>query len=434
MLRGADVNEIQQLHREGLSISQISALKDIDRKTVRKYLHAGAPQVPRYGPRPTRQSLLGPFVPYIQARLAAGVWNAVVLLGEIKERGYQGHYTLLCDYLRPLRQEARRVAVRRFETPPGQQAQVDWGVLGELVTRSGERRMLSAFAMTLGYSRACYVDIATEQSIGPFLRMHERAFAYLGGVPAEVLYDNCKTVVLGIDARGEVRWHPLFADFARYWGFVPRLCSPYRPQTKGKVENTIGYLRKNFLCGREAQDEEDLRQQAYVWTDTVANRRVHGTTGRRVNEAWEEEKPFLTPLGGRPAFPFVPTQVRRVSADAFVCFAGNRYSVPWQNAGKEVHVCAHDGRLEVWRSGVSLASHPLAAGKRQCIVQPAHHADIPLGPRGAGGYAGGKARIRVVEGAPEVQVAVRSLAVYEALAQCPDPPGVPGRHAQEAGS
>src|SRR5579871_5410263 len=99
----------------------------MDRKTVRKYLTG--PLVPRYGPRGSRTSLLGPYEEYLKRRTEEGVWNAVVLLGELRELGYQGQYTILTDYLRPLRREATHVAVRRFETPPGKQAQVDWGIL-----------------------------------------------------------------------------------------------------------------------------------------------------------------------------------------------------------------------------------------------------------------------------------------------------------------
>ena len=79
------------------------------------------------------------------------------------------------------------------------------------------------------------VDVALDQQLGTFLRLHEEAFHQLGGVPAEILYDRVKTVWLGTDERGEVRWHPVFLDFAQYWGFRPRLCRPYRAQTTDEI-------------------------------------------------------------------------------------------------------------------------------------------------------------------------------------------------------
>lgn len=411
MLRGNDVKEICELKRQGLSITQISALTGCDPKTIRKYLDK--PQTPHYGPRQPRPSLLDPFKPYIKERMAAGVWNAVVLLRELQQRGYPGGYTILRAYLQPQRKEAHSVAVRRFETPPGHQAQVDWGDLGDITYPDATRHKLNAFVMTLGYSRALFCDIAADQKLPAFLRMHEAAFEYLGGVCAEILYDNTKTVVLktlteGVDNRGEVKLNPAFADFARYWGFTPRLCRPYRPQTKGKVESGVKYLRTNFLCGRAANDLADLRHQMHVWVAEVANERVHGTTHRVVSEAWAEEKPTLSPWANRRTFPLVVEAVRRVTRDAFVCWKSNRYSVPWQHAGKEVLVREVGAVVEILRDETQLAVHALCRQEHQTLLLASHHAGIPTQSPPTG-----KARLALKVSAPEVEV--RSLAAYEAL-------------------
>ena len=385
MLRGGDVNEIQELRRQGLSITQIGTLTGFDRKTIRKYL--GDPKRPRYGPRPRRGSQLEPFQNYIHERLSAGVWNAVVLLAELKARGYSGGYTILKDYLRPLRREATVVAVRRFETPPGQQAQLDWGTLGRLETEAGTKT-LHVFVLTLGHSRALFADVATDTQLATLLRLHEAAFAALGGVPHEILYDRMKTVILGTDERGEIKWHPQFLDFANYWGFTPRACAAYRPQTKGKVESGIGYVRKNFLCGRQAHDLSDLRGQLRTWVWEVANQRQHGTTQRHVLTAWQEEKRSLWPIAGRAAYPFIGQEPRKVSRDAYISFRGNRYSVPWSVAGQEVLLHEDGDRLQVHRGGECLAVHPLCTpGSRQTITIAAHHEGIPLNLAGATGKA-----------------------------------------------
>ena len=230
MLRGRDVHDIEELKRQGLSIRAISRLTGYCRKTVRKYLiHPDG--VPVYGPRAQQEGKLEPFKPYLEERMRAGVWNTRVLLRELRERGYTGSYTLLTDWLRPQRESARTVAVRRFETPPGKQGQVDWGHLGTL-EMEGEERQLWGFTFTLGYSRTMMAEAALDQKLGTLLRMHEEAFRQVGGVPEEILYDRMKTVWLETDERGEIVWHPVFLDFARYWGFTPRLCRPYRAQTK----------------------------------------------------------------------------------------------------------------------------------------------------------------------------------------------------------
>jgi transposase len=125
-----------------------------------------------------------------------------VLLREPRQRNYGGGYTILTDWLRPQREAASVVAVRRFETPPGKQAQVDWGHLGSLV--ESETRMLWGFTITLGYSRRLMAESATDQKRGTLLRMHETIFPQWGAVPEEIPYDRMKTVWTGTDERGEI--------------------------------------------------------------------------------------------------------------------------------------------------------------------------------------------------------------------------------------
>jgi transposase len=132
--------------------------------------------------------------------------------------------------------------VRRFETPPGHQAQVDWGHLGTMEI-NGEERKLWGFAFTLGYSRTMMAEAALDQKIGTLLRMHEEGFRQLGGVPQEILYDRMKTVWLETDERGETVWNPVFLDFARYWasrrGYAgrigPRLKAKWIPESSTSV-------------------------------------------------------------------------------------------------------------------------------------------------------------------------------------------------------
>jgi len=250
LFRGKDVEEISELKREGLSIQAISQLTGFDRKTIRKYLLKPEGR-PVYGPRSAPVSKLELFKPYLKERLQAGVWNAQVLLRELRQRNYSGGYTILTDWLRPQRESARVVAVRRFETPPGKQAQVDWGHLGSLL-ESGEERMLWGFTMTLGYSRMMMAEAATDQKLGTLLRMHEAAFQQWGCVPEEILYDRMKTVWTGTDERGEIVWNAVFLDFARYWGFTPRLLI-------GDNYNSAGDNYNSRRLGRKAiQVRSDL--------------------------------------------------------------------------------------------------------------------------------------------------------------------------------
>lgn len=401
------MQEIIELKRQGLTISAISELTGSDRKTVRKYL-ARPEGTPVYGPRQPRPSKLDAFKPYAEERLKAGVWNAVVLLGELRARGYDGGYTILKDWLAPQRESARTGAVRRFETPPGKQAQVDWGHLGTL-EMDGQEHKLWAFTFTLGYSRTMMAEAALDQTLGTLLRMHEEAFRQLSGVPEEILYDRMKTVWLGMDERGEIVWHPVFLDFARYWGFTPRLCRPYRAQTKGKVESGVKYVRRNFLCGlqgREPGGLADLNAQLRAWTWGVANQRVHGTTHEQVAVRWDVDQFSLHPLDGRPPYPYVDDELRKVARDAYVSWRGSRYSVPWSYAGREVWVREHSQDVEVHYGSQRIAVHARAERKHLVVTEAEHHRGIPLAARRPA-----KTLIQIRETAPVVEI--RPLAAYE---------------------
>jgi len=405
------VEQINQLKREGLSILAISNLTGYDRKTIRKYLLAPATR-PTYPPRPQAVSKLDSFKPYLEERLQAGVWNARVLLRELRSRNYTGGYTILTDWLRPQREAACAVAVRRFETPPGKQAQVDWGHLGSL-SMEGTEQQLWGFTITLGYSRRMTAEAATDQKLGTLLRMHEVAFQEWGGVPEEILYDRMKTIWTGTDERGEIIWNAVFLDFARYWGFQPRLCRPYRAQTKGKIESGVKYVRRNFLCGllgREPGNLPDLNGELRRWVAEVANQRVHGTTHEPVLQRWEEDRVKLQPVNGRPAYPYRDDEQRKVARDAYVSWRGSRYSVPWQYAGKEVWVREHSGEVEMRYGADRIAWHAPATKPHQVVTHNEHHQGIPLG----GNSRPGKTLIHIQQGAPMVEQ--RSLDAYESLA------------------
>jgi transposase len=300
--------EMRVLHRHGKSIREIAREMGVSRNTVRRYLRDA--EAERYKPRPPRPTKLDPFKGYIVERLAAAAPEWIpgsVLLGELRERGYDGGYTMLKLSLATLRPKETAAPVIRFETEPGEQMQVDWAVI-----RRGDNR-LSVFVATLGWSRATYVEFVTDERVETLIEAHENAFLAFGGTPREVLYDNMRTVVLERHGygRGRHRFHPGFLDFARHCGFQPRLCAPYRAQTKGKVERFIRYLRHSFyvpLASRLAQeglivDRETANLAAKRWLREVANVRVHGTTGEVPAERLAIERTQLQPVptlyGGR---------------------------------------------------------------------------------------------------------------------------------------
>jgi hypothetical protein len=242
--------------------------------------------------------------------------------------------------------------------------------------------------------------------------MHEAAFRPWGAVPDEILYDRMRTVWNGVDERGEVEWNAVFFDFARCWGFKPRLCRPYRAQTKGKVESGVKYVRRNFLCGlqgREPANLADLNAELRRWVAEAANQRVHGTTRERVLLRWDEDQFAMQPVNGRAAYPYVDDEQRKVARDAYVSWQGSRYSVPWQCAGKDVWVRQSERNVEVSYGDSLIARHAPAVRNHQVITADDHDYGIPLGNR----TERGKTLIHIRQNAPAVEQ--RPLAAYQAI-------------------
>jgi len=324
-----------------------------------------------------RSRKLDPYIPYLEQRISQGVLNAQKLYLEIKNKGYPGKERQVRYFVQPYRHKQEPQATVRFETEPGQQAQVDWAYFGTINHR-GRRRRLYAFVMTLGWSRTMYLEFTVSMQAAWFLRAHIHAFNYFGGVPAQVLHDNLKTAVLEREADGTIHWNSRYLDFADYYGFRPRACQPYRAQTKGKVENGVKYIRGNFWPGLEFTDLADLNRQALEWLKTVANVRLHGTTHTVPFDRLPQEK--LKPLD-QPAYDTSLISYRRSSRDCLISYQGNFYSVPAAYAGQRLLVkeTEQEQLLIISVDGQVIARHKLVYGRGQRVVQADHYQ--PLWPK-----------------------------------------------------
>lgn len=420
MLKVEDRFMIKELHRRGVSVSDIARLTGHDRKTVRAVI--AVPLVRQRRPSPPRPSKLDPYTAYVEQRLADGVFNAQKLFHELQARGYPGGPSLVRAFVHPLRPARAPRATVRFETAPGDQAQVDWAHFGTIEHR-GRPRPLYAFLCTLGWSRALYLEFTVAATTVAFLRCHQHAFQALGGCPGRILYDNLKSVVLERDPGGAIRWNPTFLDFADHYGFVPAACRPYRAQTKGKVERSVGYVRAAFWPGLTVTDLADLNRQAQAWVETVANRRVHGTTGAVPAERLPQEG--LRSVTGRPAYDPAPVSYRRSSRDSFISYGGVLYSVPLAHAGQQVLVRELDEEAIVISTaqGEQIARHALAGDATRRVSDPAHFAlpssrsqPTPLAARAGATpawVAASDGPAALVPNAPLVEV--RPLADYDRL-------------------
>ena len=400
---------ILDLHRQGLSVSAIARQTGTDRKTVRKYIERGL-EAPAYGPRSPRATVLDPFTAYLRERVAAypGLTGRR-LFRELKERGYAGGYTAITDFLRDVRPPASAGYEVRFETAPGEQAQVDFAQFHVVFEDEPDTpRVVWLFSMVLGYSRLIWARFVLRQDLPTVLRCHVAAFAAIGGVPKEILYDRMKTAVTGAGDADGIVYNRSLVDLARHYGFHPRACRPYRAKTKGKVERPFRFIREDFFLARSFRNLDDLNAQLRHWLDTVANPRRHATTLRVVQEAFAEERPALKPL---PLAPFraVLRLERRISREGMVNVGGNAYSVPDATRSRAVEVHAHADEIRIFEDGTLIAVHPVLEGRNQRRVEPGHR------------RAGERLRSRTGTAAPPSapprgdRVAQRPLAFYDAV-------------------
>jgi transposase len=362
--------EIRRLRRgEHVPIAAIARRLELDRKTVRRCLRQEAWQPYQ---RPARtDTLLVEHADFLRERAPAVRYSAQVLYQELRERGFEGSYPTVKRFVQPLRTAealAERASVR-FETPPGQQSQIDWG--SARVHFRHQPVVLHLFVLTLGYSRRHYMEPTLDERVPQLLDAHEQAFDHFGGHTREHLYDRPRTICRP-DGEGGVIWNPTFQSFARYWGFEARLCRPYRARTKGKVESGVKYLKRNFLAGRSFVDLADARAQWAQWNATVADLRVHGTTHQPPLDRFPEEQAHLLPRAARPGFKLEARFPRIVADDFLVSLDTNRYSVPFTLIGHAVEVERRDGQVRIHHRGTLVAAHAELPGRHGLAVLPEH--------------------------------------------------------------
>ena len=226
---------IHDLQKQGLSLTAIARKVGCDRKTVRKYLERGL-EAPIYGPRQPRDRALDPFEGYLRERVSRFPISAVPrLLREIRDMGYEGGYTAVTDFLRDVRPPTRTRFERRFETPPGKQAQVDFAEFTVGFTdEPGVTRKVWLFSMVLGHSRWLWGRFVSSQNLQSVMRCHIAAFDGDGRVPEEILYDRMKTAVIGEDEAGVVTYNTSLVALLNHYGTVPRACRRTGPRRKAR--------------------------------------------------------------------------------------------------------------------------------------------------------------------------------------------------------
>lgn len=365
MYKEQKIMDAKIMQAEGLRQWEIAQTLGVTERTVRNYLNS--PVVKEY--RKKRRSKLDLYRQTICAIIKETPhYNIELLFEKLVAAGYQGKISILRDYAAKVRKRVLTEAVIRFETMPGQQAQVDWKEFGTQDVDSKQRK-LYAFVMALGYSRLPYVQFTLDMKSDTLYACHIDAFKYFGGVPREILYDNMRTAFV---PDGERIFRParLLVELAAHYGFIPKRCPVRRPQTKGKVERSIGYLSGNFWERVKAETKtiEGLNESVLGWIDIIKSKTIGGMNQTRA-ERFDEERVHLLPL------PETELDVRFsttciVNRESMITWETNCYSVSPEliSTCVELRVDRRTGQAEIFHAGTSLRRFTLASsGSRKRI-------------------------------------------------------------------
>ena len=289
----------------------------------------------------------------------------------LTERGYTGSYSSVYRFVRALEPADPSVTLR-IETPPGLEAQVDFGDVSPVLdSRTGERCRAYAFVMILSFSRHLYAEVVFDQKSTTWLACHVRALAYFGGVPQRIVIDNLKAGITRA-AWEDPQVNRVYAEEAEHYGFLVAPCRPATPQHKGKVESGVHFVQRNFFGGREPTDERRTNADLLDWCLQVGQR-THGTTRKKPLEVFETiEKPVLGPL---PAHPYDIAEMKKVTLhrDCHVVFEGSYYSAPFRLVGHELWLRGGMDSVRVFDQEHRLiATHPRATEPGERHTHPDH--------------------------------------------------------------
>ena len=359
--------KIRDCHeREHLTIAQTARALGVHAQTVAKWVKRSQFRARQPAPRTSR---LDPFKAQIVRLLETHPYSAQQIFQRLREQDFEGGFTIVKDYVRKVR-PVRREAFLKLSFAPGECAQLDWGEYGSIGVGSTRRR-LSFFIMVLCYSRLMYVEFTVSQTMEHFLAAHEHAFAAFHGTPARLMIDNLKSAVLQRVVGEAPVFNARYLDFARHWGFDISPCNVSKGNEKGRVENGVGYVKKNFLNGLDFLDFSAVNPAAQVWLDTIANVRIHGETHQRPVDLFIEEQPRLRPLNPM-RYDIATIKSQRASKQFRVTLDTNRYSVPAEYASQRVTLKATPDWVCIYHQDKLIARHARSYDRRKDFEDPDH--------------------------------------------------------------
>lgn len=341
------------------NMSELARKLNCDSRTVKKYLE-GEETKKEKNPRKKKTTKLDGYKEIIEDKVEKYSATAKSIFEFIKERGFEGEYGIVKKYVREIKSQNKKKATMRFETMPGFQAQVDWKENFKLISKTGEKYIINIFLYILGYSRIKYIKLTFDRKQSTLLKCLDNAFEYTGGVPKEILFDNMRTVAdINEKTFGEAKINEKFNQFSKDYMFIPLLCRPYRPQTKGKVEvlaKLMGWLKP---YNEEFKNEEELIEIVKRINEKLNTKEVCQAFDDIPLNRLDKEKEYLNPLPNstiRSNYLTHPKEYK-VTKESIVKYKGNKYSVPINYIGKKVNLKASQNTLAVYYNTEKIETH-----------------------------------------------------------------------------
>lgn len=368
--------------RAGESERSISRDMDISRPTVHKYkiraemegyldqkreLPGNEELVKSFGPAPEppkTPSTLEYYREKVRDYLDQNLQMTVIYQRLRENYSYEGSYSSVRRFVHHLKPIEKEVFVR-VNTEPGEEMQVDFGYIGQIYDPKAKRtRKGYVFVATLGYSRHQYAEIVFDQRVNTRIGLHQRAFAFFGGVPNRVVLDNLKSGVIKALVLDPILGEA-YRKLAQHYHFLVSPNRPRTPQHKGKVENGVNYVKNNFFAGQQFVDIESANQRLKAWVMETAGVRDHGTTHQAPLKMFHEvERERLQPLP-EEAFELLEIRIAKVHSDCHIVLDGSFYSVPYRLVGREVEVHVLERVVEVYFQHELVRTHLRAHQKGQ---------------------------------------------------------------------
>ena len=379
-LREQDIMCAEILTDAGQSIRGTAQQLGVAESTLRYRLHRRRQQAIDGRSQQTEKCAL--FDDLIQAWIATqaegeGRPDSVQSLYEqlTSQHGFTGSYKAVWRYVRRRRKPPKIRPKRRVETRPGTQAQLDWATTQLYVEELGGWTCLSAFLMSLSYSRMWSVQWSVDQTQLAWMSCHTQAFQWLGGIPWSVRIDNLKTAV----AQGGGPWAVLNASYTSYAdqvGFVVDCCRIRQASDKGKVERRVRDVKSALIRSQERFDSlASLQQTTDARIRERADRLVCPVTGESIAHSWQEEQAHLYPLPVTWPTPFDVQVSRPVGRDGLVHFENRQYAVPFPFVGRTVEVRGCPQTVEIYGDHQLLISYPRHTQSRLLIDQACYEGD-----------------------------------------------------------